>query len=417
LLICLAPEIDLRYERLYAYLQDDVTRKRPTVDLALNLLCFSLEAKLEARQRFTDSSPLIQRRLLHLSEDSSLQISSLLSKYLKIDEWVASYLLGSDGVDSSLLPYAECFKPESCFEDLVLPEDVQRRLMLLTRQKVAANQGLVWYFQGPYGVGRQTTAEALCHELGIGLLVIDGERLLNQREGEFPEAVSLALREALLQGAALYWQGIDPLLEESKRPLLEALLKGLEEQPGLAFLAGHTTWEPADALRQVPFVRLEFPRPGPAGRARLWSRSLNGDLANGPDADLYALTGKFRLSGGQIRDAVTTARNLARWRDPQNGQLTMDDLYAACRLQSNRKLATLAQKITPHYKWEDIVLPPDRMLQLREICIMSSTAAWSTMSGDSTTSSPWARVSTPSLPGLPAPARPWPLKLSPVNWA
>ena len=31
MLIALAPEIDLRYERLYAYLQDDVTRKRPSV--------------------------------------------------------------------------------------------------------------------------------------------------------------------------------------------------------------------------------------------------------------------------------------------------------------------------------------------------------------------------------------------------
>ena len=39
LLICLAPELDNRYERLYAYLQDDVTRKRPSVDLVFNLLC------------------------------------------------------------------------------------------------------------------------------------------------------------------------------------------------------------------------------------------------------------------------------------------------------------------------------------------------------------------------------------------
>ena len=41
LLICLAPELDLRYERLYAYLQDDVTQRRPTVDLATepSLLC------------------------------------------------------------------------------------------------------------------------------------------------------------------------------------------------------------------------------------------------------------------------------------------------------------------------------------------------------------------------------------------
>ena len=358
----------------------------------LNLLCFSLETKLAARQRFTASSPLIKRRLLRLSEDSPPQTSSLLSKYLKIDERVTDYLLGSDELDPFLLPYAEYIKPETRLEDLVMPDEVKRRLVLLTRQKATAEPGLVWYFQGPYGVGKQTTAEALCHELGMGLLVIDGERLLNQREGDFPEAVSLAVREALLQRAALYWQGIDLLLEESKGPLLEALLKELEEQPGLTFLAGNTTWEPADALRQSPFVRIEFPRPGPTERACLWARSLNGDLADVPDADFYALTSKFRLSGGQIKDALTTARNLARWRDPQNGHLTMDDLYAACRLQSNRKLATLAQKVTPRYKWEDIVLPPERMQQLQEICIMSSTAAWSTMSGALTASCLWARA-------------------------
>src|SRR5215813_5508381 len=33
ILIGLAPEVDPRYERLYAYLQDDMTRRHPTVDL------------------------------------------------------------------------------------------------------------------------------------------------------------------------------------------------------------------------------------------------------------------------------------------------------------------------------------------------------------------------------------------------
>ena len=37
LLVALAPELDLRYQRFYAHLQDDVTRKRPTVDLVLSL--------------------------------------------------------------------------------------------------------------------------------------------------------------------------------------------------------------------------------------------------------------------------------------------------------------------------------------------------------------------------------------------
>jgi SpoVK/Ycf46/Vps4 family AAA+-type ATPase len=73
------------------------------------------------------------------------------------------------------------------------------------------------------------------------------------------------------------------------------------------------------------------------------------------------------LSGGQICDAATTARNLARTRNPAAPELTQADLHAACRLHSNRKLAELAQKITPHYTWDDIVLPTDQLEQLHEI--------------------------------------------------
>jgi hypothetical protein len=58
LLICLAPELDLRYEKLYAYLQDDVTKKRPSIGLVLDLLSPSFEAKLAARQAFAPTAPL-----------------------------------------------------------------------------------------------------------------------------------------------------------------------------------------------------------------------------------------------------------------------------------------------------------------------------------------------------------------------
>ena len=37
--ICLAPELDTKYDTLYAYMQDDITRRRPSVDLVLNILC------------------------------------------------------------------------------------------------------------------------------------------------------------------------------------------------------------------------------------------------------------------------------------------------------------------------------------------------------------------------------------------
>ena len=48
LLICLLPELDLEYQRVYAYLQDDVTQKSPTVNLVLQLLCESFADVLKA---------------------------------------------------------------------------------------------------------------------------------------------------------------------------------------------------------------------------------------------------------------------------------------------------------------------------------------------------------------------------------
>jgi hypothetical protein len=68
-LIALAPEIDLRYERLYGYLQDDVTRRRPSVDLTLNLLGASAGERLARRRHFGSDAPLFRHGLARLEAE------------------------------------------------------------------------------------------------------------------------------------------------------------------------------------------------------------------------------------------------------------------------------------------------------------------------------------------------------------
>lgn len=106
IMIAIAPELDLRYERLYAYLQDDVTRKRPSVDLALNLLCPSAEAKLAQRGCFAPDAPLIRHDLLHLIPDPNQVQPPLLAHYFKLDEQIVRLLLGQESLDSRLAPLA-----------------------------------------------------------------------------------------------------------------------------------------------------------------------------------------------------------------------------------------------------------------------------------------------------------------------
>ena len=217
------------------------------------------------------------------------------------------------------------------------------------------------YLQGPYGVGKQTAAEAFARALGAGLLVVDGGWLATRPEEEFLQHVRLIDREAHLQGASLHWKDFDALLGDDRSAQLAALLEMLEHHPGPTFLAGDTPWEPVDALADTDFVRVVLPQPGYGERLALWRNCL------GDGIDPEAVANTFRLSGGQIRDAVATARGLAMARQPADPKVSPGDLHAACRLQSNRKLAQLAQKIDPHYTWNDIVLPLDQMAQLREI--------------------------------------------------
>src|SRR3954452_10208005 len=96
LVLALAPELDLRYERIFAFLQDDVTRRRPTVDLALNLLCTSPADRLARRTRFGPAAPLVRGGLLHLIGDPAQVEPPLLSHYLKLDDGAVRWLLGAD---------------------------------------------------------------------------------------------------------------------------------------------------------------------------------------------------------------------------------------------------------------------------------------------------------------------------------
>jgi SpoVK/Ycf46/Vps4 family AAA+-type ATPase len=115
-------------------------------------------------------------------------------------------------------------------------------------------------------------------------------------------------------------------------------------------------------------VRLELVPPEAAWRAQLWKAALDGRAKTAPDVDLSILANRFQLTGGQIRDAAVTANNFALWHGAEPRSLSMADLYEACRLHSNQKLDALARKIHPKYRWDDIVLPADRVDQLRELC-------------------------------------------------
>ena len=367
LLVCLAVELDLRYERLYAYLQDDVTKKKPTVDLVLNLLSSSIDAKLASRERFASHAPLLRHGLLEVVEDPTQQRAPLLAKFLKVNDRVVLYLLGSDELDDRICSFVKGLKPERRLPELPLGEATRRGLLGVvagSRRK----KRIVVYLRGPRGVGKQSTAEAMCGEVGCRLLVADVERLLAGGEAAFLANIALVNREAELQRAAIYWQCFDALLADPHRVLLGHFLASCEHGPRLVFLGGDTAWHPVADLHQGTFASVHLRPPDFDQRSSIWRAVLEEARSDSEAVDVTGLSTKFKFTQGDIRNAVATGISLAHWRNPDSPAIATGDLYEACRLHSNQRLGTLANKIAPKYQWDDIVLPPDRIAQLRDIC-------------------------------------------------
>src|SRR6266567_1630584 len=128
LLVCLAPELDLRFETFYAYAQNDVTRTHPTVDLALKLLSTNFEERVAYRGVFDSNAPLFRYKLIRLFDDPQDRDPTLLSRYLKVDQRIVDFLLEKDTIDQNLLPFTRLIDPSTQMGDFFLPGELSSRL-------------------------------------------------------------------------------------------------------------------------------------------------------------------------------------------------------------------------------------------------------------------------------------------------
>lgn len=326
LLIASATALDSRYERLYAYLQDDVTRKQPTIDLALNLLCSTLGEKLARRAHFTPAAPLIRHGLVRLMADPSAIEPPALTQFLKVDDSVVNWLLGLDSDDATeALP----------LDDLLLNDDLRHALERLILQ----GEPLRLYFDGEPGTGKRQAAEAVAGELGRALLPVDA-----------PDDASLvaAFRQASLSGKALYLTGVSAS---------EVFARLLADHDGTVIAAGTS---PLPGM-----IALHFTRPDFRLRRAAWQDALAAEHIRLSAADLDRVA-SLKLTGGEIRASARQALDQARRVEGRDPQLT--DYFAAAGAQTGHELAALAQRITPVYGWDDIVLPDDVIAQLAELC-------------------------------------------------
>ncbi|MFJ8372540.1 ATP-binding protein [Streptomyces sp. NPDC094461] len=354
LLVAMAPDIDHRFERLYGYLNDDLTRRRPTIGLALDLC--GLPAASTGRFRFSPSAPLVAGGLLEVLEAER----PLLSRVLRVPDRITAHLLGDDEIDGRLRGLVRVAGPGMAPD--TGPEVARVAAALGT------GSGLVHLLDrggDPGGLAVEALLAA-----GRRPLVVDIAALTALPEPA--EAVRTLAAEARLSGGGVVLGPLEALAPE--RPERARLLGGLCAAVAGAPLAayGKKNWDPLwTGESPVPVQVLS---PGPGGVARQWRRALAeagaavGVPAGSPSADeeLIEATASYRLDSEQVRKASVVASRLAVLAERP---VDVRDLRTAVRAQNGAGLERLARRIEPAVGWDDLVLPAATRRELSELAL------------------------------------------------
>lgn len=353
LIICLAPALDLRYEKLYGYLQDDISRKNPGVGLIIDLLSNSGEEHLQKLAYFHDNAPLFSNQLINKIAYPGSEKLSLLSQLLNIDPSVVNWLLGSYQSNFDL-HFTHFHTSDSDIEQCNLPQALKDILS----SNYENNPILVLY--GPDQIVKESTANWIAHQKNCPILEIDLS-LLKDESQHIANQISLGLRDARMVGAIPYIKSFETCEIDEEIPL--QIQNFLLSFPCPIILSSHSNWLIHDIHRTRRVFNIAFPIPNYQNREKSWER-YSSHLETNESIEISALAGQYKLTTSQIRDAVLSAIDLAEMR---NEKPTNDDFFAAARAHSNRKLSNLAIKIQPCFSWEDIILPADQLALLHEI--------------------------------------------------
>ena len=330
LLIALAPDLDPRFERLYGYLHDDVSRRRASVGLALELC--DPEGGLAAgaaRARLGPLAPLVEGGLL-LVEDTD---RPTLTRSLRVPDRVTAHLLGDDTPDALLASLVATTREADIGDVEVLARALGAGVTLA-------------YLRERAGASGASLARTALARTGRPTVELDLTRLTPTDD---PVAIAAAAgREARLLGGGMVVGPVEALAERGAAVAVRAFA----ERPCPVVLIGDRGWDPAWA-RETPLIaRRGRPHGGHAPRPVARSARRRRPARLRPRGGDPRLPARRRTRSSAPRAPRGAAA------DAEARPTTVADVSAGARAQNAAGLERLARRIEPHVTWDDLVLPP-----------------------------------------------------------
>lgn len=334
LMLAAATELDPSIAARCAEVNGNPRAAYPTLALALAVLPGATWDVVSPQR------PLRYWRLIELDEPRA---EALTATRIRIDERIVSFLKGLNVMDERLAPL---IAPVAAELPLSLPASHERavaEIVVALTEEGSGERPPAIELVGVDPAVRRGLASDAARRLGRELCEVTPERVPSSSR-ELRDLTRLWEREALLLPVLLYADMAEVSREDS------AGIDMLLDQVRGHVLMGCREPRP---LRSRRLRVIDAPRPTAEEQQALWQELLPGDAETAS-----RLASEFDLSQPVIADVV---------RQAGHSGAGAPRLWAACRAQTRPRLDTLARRIEPVARWDDLVLPEAELTLLRHI--------------------------------------------------
>ncbi|HJS96175.1 MAG TPA: ATP-binding protein [Solirubrobacteraceae bacterium] len=186
---------------------------------------------------------------------------------------------------------------------------------------MTGEHGVKVLFYGESGTGKTMAARVLAGELGLELYRIDLATVVSKYIGETEKNLDRLFSAAQDSNAILFFDEADAVFGKRSEVRdahdryanieVAYMLQKMESYDGAVILATNLRSNIDDAFLRRLDLAVEFPFPEIDQRRAIWHTLLPARAPVADDVDLDVLAGKFRLSGGSIRNCSLAAAFLA----------------------------------------------------------------------------------------------------------
>ena len=299
------------------------------------------------------------------------------------------------GLEKKSNGLVELITPRRSFADVVLPEETRQQLYeALTQiekhrlifsqwglgERHPTGMGLAFNFAGPPGTGKTICAEAVAYSLGRKLLRVRYSELESCWVGETGKNIRIVFRDARAQDAVLFFDEADSVAarrfsnvqaghERETNQSVNILLKELEEHEGVVIFATNMASSFDPAFERRIRTHILFRTPSVGERERIWQVQVHPQKTPlGADVDFRELAERFEVSGGDIRNAILKAAQIAAAEEGDDDTkrilqrhlvLAMEQVLAAKRVMQQNAL----EPDQPLFPWQEAVEGAEKRMQ------------------------------------------------------